>query len=79
MTIAIIALVIALVTGGAAIIIPRVISRRNNPEDDADSRAYLAATGRSAEDIAKGNQGQSSGPEMPDRSRRDRTGSSEAS
>jgi hypothetical protein len=79
MTIAIIALLIALVTGGAAIVIPRLISRRNNPEDDADSRAYMEETGRSAEDIVRGNQGQPSRPEMPDHRGRDDTGSTEAS
>jgi len=77
MTIGIIAVLIALVTGGAAIIIPRLISRRNNPEDDTDSRAYMAETGRSAEDIVRGNQGQQSRPQTPDHGGRDDAGAPE--
>jgi hypothetical protein len=55
MAIGILAAVLGLLLGAAAIIIPRIMSRHNQPEDDAASRAYLANTGRSAEDIAQGN------------------------
>ena len=55
MTIAIIAAVLGLVAGTAAIVIPRVVNRRNRPEDHADSQAYLAETGRSAEEIKQDN------------------------
>jgi hypothetical protein len=58
MTIAILAAVLGLLIATAAIAIPRVVARRNNPEDHADSQAYLKETGRSAQDIARGNAGQ---------------------
>jgi len=57
--IVVIAILIAVVTGCGAIIIPRLVNRRNDPYDHADSRAYLKETGRSAEDIARGNRDQS--------------------
>jgi hypothetical protein len=55
MTIGILAAVLGLLLAIAAIWIPRVIGRRNNPQYDADSRAYLKETGRSARDVAQGN------------------------
>jgi hypothetical protein len=55
MAIAILAAVLGLLLGIAAIIIPRIVNRHNNPEDHSDSLAYLANTGRSAEDIVLGN------------------------
>jgi hypothetical protein len=57
----VIAIVIAVVTGCGAIIVPRMINRRNDPEDHTDSQAYLEETGRSAEDIERGNDGPSPG------------------
>ena len=57
MTIGILAAVLGLVIGGAAIIIPRLVAYRSHPDDDADARAYLKITGRSAEDIVRGNRG----------------------
>jgi len=60
MTIAIIAAVIGLVSGTAAIVIPRLVNRRNRPEDQTDSQAYLAETGRSAEEIKRDNREESS-------------------
>ena len=68
MTIAILAAALGLLTGAAAIIIPRLVARRNNPEDHADSQAYLKEIGRSAEDIARGNSGQAFRPENDARS-----------
>jgi hypothetical protein len=53
--IGILAAVLGLLLGAAAIIIPRIVNRHNNPEDHSDSQAYLANTGRSAEDIVQGN------------------------
>jgi hypothetical protein len=61
MVIAILAAVLGLLIATAAIAIPRVVARRNNPEDHADSQAYLKETGRSAQDIAQGNAGQAFG------------------
>ncbi len=55
MTIGILAAVLGLLLAVAAIGIPRLVSRRNNPEYDADSRAYLQETGRSARDIVQDN------------------------
>jgi len=55
MGIEILAAVAGLLIAAAAITIPRVISHRNDPENVADSRAYLKETGRSARDIAQGN------------------------
>lgn len=56
MTITIIAVVLGLLISAAAIFIPRVVAaRRNDPEYDADSRAYMKETGRSARDIRRGN------------------------
>ena len=55
MAIGILAAVLGLLFGTAAIIIPRLVNRRNHPEDHSDSLAYLANTGRSAEEIVQGN------------------------
>jgi hypothetical protein len=60
MTIGILAAVLGLLLATAAIWIPRLVSRRNNPQYDADSRAYLKQTGRSARDVAQGNADQAS-------------------
>jgi hypothetical protein len=63
MVIGILAAVLGLLIGTAAIVIPRMVSRHNRPEDDAASRAYLASTGRSAEEVAQANR---SGEARPD-------------
>jgi hypothetical protein len=55
MAIGIVAAVLGLLIATAAIVIPRIVSRRNDPGFDADSRAYLKETGRSARDIARDN------------------------
>jgi hypothetical protein len=55
MAIGILAAVLGLLFGTAAIVIPRIVNRHNNPDDHSDSRAYLANTGRSAAEIAQGN------------------------
>ena len=55
MAIAIFAAVLGLLFGTAAIVIPRMVSRRNRPEDHSDARAYLADTGRTADEIVQGN------------------------
>jgi hypothetical protein len=55
MAIGILAAVLGLLFGTAAIVIPRIVNRHNNPDDHSDSQAYLANTGRSAEEIAQGN------------------------
>jgi hypothetical protein len=55
MAIGILAAALGLLLGTAAIIIPRIVNRHNRPEDQSDSRAYLANTGRSAEEIVQGN------------------------
>jgi len=55
MAIGILAAVLGLLFGTAAIVIPRIINRHNEPEDHSDSRAYLANIGRSAEEIVQGN------------------------
>jgi hypothetical protein len=57
MLIGILAAVLGLLLATAAIAIPRMVARGNDPGDHADSEAYLKATGRSAEDIARGNAG----------------------
>ena len=55
MTIGILAAVLGLLLAAAAIVIPRVVNRRNDPAYDADTRAYQKETGRSARDIVEGN------------------------
>ena len=63
MAIGILAAVLGLLLSAAAIVIPRMVSRRNHPEDDADSRAYLASTGRSAKEVAQANRGWKAPPD----------------
>ncbi len=57
MIIGILAAVLGLLISAVAISIPRIVNRGNNPEDHSDSHAYLEQTGRSAQDIARGNAG----------------------
>jgi hypothetical protein len=57
MLIGILAAVSGLLIAIVAISIPRLLNRRNDPEDHADSHAYLKDTGRSAQDIARANAG----------------------
>ena len=63
MAIGILAAVLGLLLATAAIVIPRIVARRNDPEDDAASRAYLASTGRSAQEIAQANRGWKAPPD----------------
>jgi hypothetical protein len=63
MAIGILAAVLGLLFGTAAIVIPRIVNRHNDPDDHSDSRAYLANTGRSAEEIAQGNRSLQAGPD----------------
>jgi hypothetical protein len=58
MVIGILAAVLGLLLATAAIVIPRIVARHNDPEDDAASRAYLASTGRSAGEVEQANRGQ---------------------
>jgi len=55
MVIAIIAGVIGLVLGAAAIGIPQLVRIRHQRPEDDDTQAYLKETGRSAQDIAQSN------------------------
>jgi hypothetical protein len=55
MTIAIVAAAIGLLIGTAAIAIPRLVARRNDPYNDADALAYEKETGRSARQIEQDN------------------------
>jgi hypothetical protein len=55
MPIEIFAAVLGVLIAAAAIIIPRLLSHGNHPEDHSDAQAYLKETGRSAADIAQGN------------------------
>ena len=48
MIIGILAAVLGVLISAAAIIIPRIVNRGNNPHDQADSLAYLEQIGRSA-------------------------------
>ena len=57
MAIGILAAVLGVLISAVAIIVPRMVNRGNNPQDHTDSLAYLKQTGRSAEDIARGNAG----------------------
>lgn len=57
MAIGILAAVLGLLLATAAIVIPRIVARHNDPEDDAASRAYLASTGRTAQEVAQANRG----------------------
>ena len=63
MAIGILAAVLGLLLSAAAIVIPRIVARHNNPEDHADSRAYLASTGRTAEEITQANRGGKTRPD----------------
>jgi hypothetical protein len=63
MIIGILAAGLGLLISAAAIIIPRLVGRRSRTEDDASSRAYLASTGRSAEDVAEANRTEQARPE----------------
>jgi hypothetical protein len=63
MTIGILAAVLGLLLATAAIVIPRLVNRGNDPKYDADTRAYQKETGRSAQDIVEGNAGQADQPE----------------
>ena len=62
MAIGILAAVLGLLLATAAIVIPRIVARRNDPEEDAASRAYLASTGRSAEEVEQANRGRQAAP-----------------
>ena len=64
MAIGILAAVLGLLFGSAAILIPRMVGRHNHPEDDTASRAYLANTGRTAEEIAQANRGLNVQPDV---------------
>jgi hypothetical protein len=55
MAIGISAAVLGLLIATACIVIPRVVSRRNDPYNSADALAYEKETGRSAQDIEQGN------------------------
>ncbi len=55
MAIGIFAAALGLLIATAAIVIPRIVNRRNDLRFDADSRAYMKETGRSARDIAQDN------------------------
>jgi hypothetical protein len=57
MTIGILAAALGVLISAAAIIIPQIVNRGNSPQDHSDSLAYLEQTGRSAQDIARGNAG----------------------
>jgi hypothetical protein len=63
MAIGILAAVLGLLLATAAIVIPRIVARRNAPEDDTASRAYLAATGRTAQEVAQANRGSKAPPD----------------
>ena len=63
MAIGILAAVLGLLLATAAIVIPRIVARHNHPEDDAASRAYLARTGRSAEEVEQANRGWQAPPD----------------
>ena len=63
MAIPILAAVLGLLFGTAAIVIPRIVNRHSNPDDHADSRAYVASTGRSAGEIAQGNRSPQTRPD----------------
>ncbi|HEX3713132.1 MAG TPA: hypothetical protein VHV09_10080 [Trebonia sp.] len=63
MAIGILAAVLGLLLATAAIIIPRIVARHNNPEDHSDSLAYLASTGRTGEEVAQANRGWKTRPD----------------
>ncbi len=47
--------VVGLLLGGAAIGIPQLVRKRRQRGGDDDTEAYLKETGRSAQDIERGN------------------------
>jgi hypothetical protein len=55
MAIAILGGVIGLVLGAAALGIPQLVRIRHQRPDDDDTKAYLKATGRSAQEIVQDN------------------------
>ena len=55
MLIGILAAIFGVLLAAAAIGIPRIVNRGNDPQDHTDSHAYLQQTGRSAADVAQGN------------------------
>jgi hypothetical protein len=55
MAIGIFAAALGLLIAAACIVIPRVVSRRNDPYNRADALAYENETGKSARDIEQGN------------------------
>jgi hypothetical protein len=55
MVIGIFAAALGLLIAVACIVIPRVVSRRNDPYSNADALAYEKETGRSAQEIEQGN------------------------
>jgi hypothetical protein len=57
MAIGIFAATLGLLIAAACIVIPRVVSRRNDPYSNADALAYEKETGRSAREIEQGNAG----------------------
>ncbi len=63
MAVGILAAVLGLLLATAVIVIPRIVARRNDPEDDAASRAYLASTGRTAKEIAQVSRGWKAPPD----------------
>ena len=63
MIIGVLAAVLGLLLATAAIVIPRMVGRHNKPEDDAASRAYLASTGRTAEEVTQANRGGKTRPD----------------
>jgi hypothetical protein len=60
---------LGLLIAAACIVIPRVVSRRNDPYSNADALAYEKETGRSAPEIEQGNAAgralQQNGPHDP--------------
>ena len=57
MAIGIFAAALGLLIAAACIVIPRVVSSRNDPYSNADALAYEKETGRSAREIEQGNAG----------------------
>jgi hypothetical protein len=55
MMIGIFAAALGLLIAAACIVIPRVVSRRNDPYNSAEALAYEKDTARSARDIEQGN------------------------
>jgi hypothetical protein len=55
MAIGIFAAALGLLIAAACIVIPRVVSRRNDPYNNADALAYQKETGRSAREIEQSN------------------------